>query len=378
MFINQSIKENFKPTVFIIIVLCLLAISAYPQHRLGGKVVEILDGKTVAIELFSGGKLIAELQHIEVPEPEQQLHQRVIEHLQKLVLNKNVEFRPLRIVNAKTVGQILLGGVDVSQQMIRDGAAWYSAAENTGQTANESGIYQSNEAQAKSEKRGIWSIEGLKPAWQIRAEAEEKRQIEAKLALEASAKSAADSEKQRKQKPASRRQFNTETQLFTESGENIKLPANVKNIGGLLVGYDPAAKFGIVTTPSFKLSIAENDGSQTVGIQIAYLYYDADKTRARQSFYLVGVESESRDFKFLADNNLVFTLDGQKINVGKAKRIERKDEFSVKESLVYKINKNVIEKIANAQDANVKVGKYSWKINSGIQLLLYNMLQTAE
>ena len=28
----------------------------------------------------------------------------------------------------------------------------------------------SNEAQAKAEKRGVWGIEGLKPAWEFRAE----------------------------------------------------------------------------------------------------------------------------------------------------------------------------------------------------------------
>ncbi len=378
MFINQSIKENFKPTIFIIIVLFLLAVSAYPQHRLGGKVVEILDGKTVSIELFSGGKITAELQHIEVPEAEQQLHQTVVDHLQKLVLAKSVEFRPLRIVKAKTIGQILLNGVDVSQQMIRDGAAWYSAAEKTGQNSTESEIYSSNEAQAKTEKRGVWSIDGLKPAWQIRAETEEKHKLEAKLALETSSKSAFVAEMQKKQKPAPRQQFNTETQLFAASGENIKLPANIKNVGGLLVGYDESAKLGIVTTPLFKLNIAENDGSQSVAIQIAYLYFDGDINKGRQNVYLVGVESESRDFKFLRQNDLVITVDGQKINVGKAKRLERKGEFSVKESLVYKINKSVIAKIANAQESSVKVGTYSWKLNSGIQMLLYNMTQTTQ
>jgi endonuclease YncB( thermonuclease family) len=378
MFINQSIRENFKPTIFIIIVLILLAISAYPQQRLGGKVVEVLDGKTVTIELFSGGKITAELQHIEVPESEQQLHQTVIDHLQTLVLAKNVEFRPLRIINARTIGQVLLNGVDVSQQMIRDGAAWYSAAEKTGQNAGESEIYQSNEAQAESEKRGVWSIEGLKPAWQIRAEAEENRKIQAKLAPEKSAKSAFVEEMQKKQKPAPRRQFDTESQLFAASGENIKLPANIKNVGGLLVGYDESAKLGIITTPLFKLNVAENDGSQAVAIQIAYLYFDGDINKGRQNVYLVGVESESRDFKFLKQNDLVITIDGQKINVGKAKRLERKGEFSVKESLVYKINKSVIAKIAKAQEASVKVGTYSWKLNSGIQMLLYNMTQTAE
>ncbi len=174
MTINQEIRENFKAATLIAVVMFLLVISAYPQYRMGGKVTEISDGKTVTIELFSGGKIVAELQHIEVPAPGQTFHKTVVEHLQKLILNKAVEFRPLRIVKATTIGQINLNGVDISQQMIRDGAAWYSN-DKTGQEASESANYQGNEAQEKSEKRGIWSVEGLKPPWQIRFEAEEQR-----------------------------------------------------------------------------------------------------------------------------------------------------------------------------------------------------------
>lgn len=376
---NQSIRENFKPTVFVIIALLLLAVSAYPQHRLGGKVVEVVDGKTIVIELFSGGKITAELQHIEVPEPEQQLHQTAIEHLQKLVFAKTVEFRPLRMIKARTVGQILLNGTDVSQQMIRDGAAWY-AAEKTGQEQAEIELYQINETQAKTEKRGVWSIEGLKPAWQVRAEAEANRKLQEKLALEAvNTKSAFVREMQRKQKQTVRTELSSESQMLSATSASVgKLPANIKFVGGLLVGYEPSTKLGLVLTPLYQTQIANKNDVQQIAFQIFYLYYDGDEKRGRRSMFVVGIDSISKDYKFLKNNNLVVTADNQKIIIGKAKRVTRQSEQGNLESLAYEVKKPVLAKIAKAQNVSIKVGNFSKELNSEILAALSNLLKVAE
>src|SRR5262249_4757875 len=156
--------KNWKPILFIVVVLILTAISAYPQRKFGGRVVEVLDGKTCVIQL-QAGKLTAVLQYIEIPDPEQPLHQTSQEHLQALILDKVVEFLPRGVMKDRTIGQLLIKGVDVSQQMLRDGAAWYSIPEKSGQDEEESLIYQDNETQAKAEKRGIWGVANLKPVW---------------------------------------------------------------------------------------------------------------------------------------------------------------------------------------------------------------------
>jgi hypothetical protein len=52
--------------------------------------------------------------------------------------------------------------------MLRDGAAWYSTSTESAILASEQQIYQESEASAKSEKRGVWGIPGLKPAWEFR------------------------------------------------------------------------------------------------------------------------------------------------------------------------------------------------------------------
>ena len=166
---KESFKENIKPFIFIVIVLFLTAISAYPQRKFAGRVVEVVDGKTCVVELPSG-KLTVVLQYIEVPDPEQPLHDTVKAHLTNLVLDKKIELMPLGVIKNRTIGRLYVKGVDVSQQMLRDGAAWYSVAERSGQDEDESLVYQDNENQARSEKRGVWGVADLKPVWEYRAE----------------------------------------------------------------------------------------------------------------------------------------------------------------------------------------------------------------
>ena len=55
--------------IFALAVIFLSAGLGYSQSTLAGRVVKVLDGKTVVIEI-SSGKLTAELQYIEVPEPD--------------------------------------------------------------------------------------------------------------------------------------------------------------------------------------------------------------------------------------------------------------------------------------------------------------------
>ncbi len=357
--------------------------SSLAQTRVGGKVVQILDGKTVVIRTLGNSTLTAELQYIEVPEAAQPFHQIAKDHLQNLVLDKKIEFRARGFSSVKTVGQLFLNGVDVSQQMIRDGAAWYAVLQKDAQDYGESVIYQSNEAQARNEKLGVWSLPDLKPSWEIRAENEAiRRRQEEKLAAEraaadeAAAKAIASAAP--KPKTVVRRQLNSESQIWSETSTPFgKIPGNASTVGGLLVSYDPLARIGLAATPLLKIDVADKDGSQAVGIGIAYLYHD-DEIKGRETIYFVGVESESRDFKFLKFNDLTVTADNQKILIGKARRSVRQNDFSVKEILTYQIKRSVFVKIANAEKVNVKVGNYAGKVPENIQAMLVNLLKISE
>lgn len=69
--------------------------------------------------------------------------------------------------------------------MLRDGAAWYALPEKNGQDAREREAYQMMETQAKTEKRGVWSIENNKPAWEFRAEMQARALEEERIKREA-------------------------------------------------------------------------------------------------------------------------------------------------------------------------------------------------
>jgi len=369
--------KNLK-LFFLLAFTLIVANSAFAQSRIGGRVIEIVDGKTVVIEMQNRSRFVAELQYIEVPETGQPFNEIAKEHLRTLVFDKLVEFRARGLRKTVTVGQLLLKGVDISQQMIRDGAAWYAVMEKSGQDAAESEIYQINEAQAKTEKRGVWSIENLKPSWVVRAEAEENSRRVDKLAQEQIAKMTNAGQTTRQPKPAVKRQMSNESLMWSSTPETTdKMPTNVKNVGGLIVGYNPQNKFGIVITPLLKLEVPAKDTIQAIGIGIGYFYQDSE-IKGRESLYLVGIEADSRDFRFLKYNDLIITADNQKIVVGKARRAATQNGSLVKELLLYRVKRSVVAKIANAKNVKVKVGTYSGDLNSSVQMMLVNLLNASE
>jgi len=363
--------RNLK-SFFLIVFTLITANAAFAQSRINGKVVEILDGKTAVIEMPNRSRIVAELQYIEVPEAGQPLYQIAKEHLHTLIFDKIIEFRARGLSRDKTVGQIFLKGVDISQQMIRDGAAWHAVLEKSGQDAAESEIYESNEAQARAEKRGVWSIENLKPSWEIRAEAEENRRQQEKLAQEKFQKNQEPTAKRRAAAP--RQLSNNSYGMWADVGSYTA--EQKTGVGGLEMKYDAASKVGHVATTHALLNLtAAKNSSQTVDFRMGYFYRDA--ARGRDSIYLVGVLSEAQDWKFLKSNSLTIVADGQKIVLGKAYRLYRQTPSAVQELLLYEINRSAMAKIAKAKNLKVNLGIYSGELNDKFQDMLKNLLEAA-
>jgi len=360
--------KNLK-TLFLIAFTLLAANAAFAQSRIYAKVVEVVDGKTVLIEMPNRSRIVAELQYIEVPEAGQPFNEIAKEHLRVLVLDKIIEFRAQGLVGNKTVGQLFLKGVDISQQMIRDGAAWYAVLEKNRQNQAESDIYQSNEAQAKLEKRGVWSIENLKPSWEVRAEAEEKQRQQEHIARENSRKEyEATAAKRRAVAPRGL------------SNNNLGMWADVESynaeqsvgVGGLEMKYNAAMKMGHVATTRAIQNLTAKSSNQTIDFRMAYVY--ADLPQGRDSIYAVGIFSQAETWKFLKSNSLTVTADGQKINLGRAFRLYRQTPTSAQELLLYKISRTQIAKISKAKNLEVNLGVYSGKLSDKLQVMLKNLL----
>lgn len=360
--------KNLK--LFYLIALTLIVVNtAFAQTRINGKVIGVVDGKTVILELPNRSRLVAELQYIEVPETGQPLYEIAAQHLRELVLDEIVEFRAKSLTQVKTVGQLFLNGVDISQQMIRDGAAWYAVLEKNNQDAATSRIYQSNEAQAKMEKRGVWSIENLKPSWEVRAELlEEKRRQQVKLARENQSRYGTT----KRRNPTNQL---TNNNLGAWSDVNGYTAEQSNRVGNLEIRYDTASQTGMVATTRAMLDLIAKTSDQKVDFRMGYFY--ADLPRGRDSIYLVGVMSDAKNWKFLKSNSLTIVADGQKIVLGKAYRLYRRTPSSVQELLLYKVSRSQIAKIAKAKNTEIKLGMYSGKLSENLQLMLKNMLEAA-
>src|SRR5687768_11383761 len=111
---------------YIVLLAILLAACSvvHAQTRLSGNVKEVVDGRTVML-VTGAGPVAVQLQYIEVPEQEQPFHSTVRDHLAKLAVGRNAEFVAVRMSGGRMVGRVTVDGIDLSAQLLVDGAAWH-------------------------------------------------------------------------------------------------------------------------------------------------------------------------------------------------------------------------------------------------------------
>lgn len=340
-------------TIFAFAAILPFVVSASAQLTMSGQVVDVIDGKTVLVAI-PGSKVKVELQYIDVPEQGEQLSDTVTAHLRTLVLGKSVEYRAQTLLRDHAIGRLTVKNIDISQQMLRDGAAWHTPIQGSGQEKAEFVLYASTEAAAKDEKIGVWSIPSLKPAWERQTE-----KMNSALQTEQysfAARAFAD--------PASGRTSRTPT------GANPSLG----NVGALANGYDPESGRGYLGTSFLRVAELDKSSPSKTALDISY-YYKQDGNNKRKGTFVVSVISISNKWRFLERNNLVITGIGKDIVIGKAKRISEIDGDDFSEKLVYAVNRNTMERIVNDDEAQVKVGSYVIKFTPGLTYLLYNLLQ---
>ncbi len=360
--------KNIRPILLFLLVL-LIAGSTFAQRKFEGRVVEVVDGKTIVID-SSSGKVTAELQYIETPEPENPLSKTVRGHLENLVLGKSVEFRLQGFSFVKMTGQIHLGDVDIAQQMLRDGAAWHLPPARSSQDKQASDIYESTQQQAKSEKRGIWARDDLRPAALLREE---------------SNAAARRQEQYSHEHPETNAPFNQSAFAETNRREAIKRPGkwgdvnpNMPNIGAIYNGYNAETKTGFVTTGFAEVQdIGKEDPSHKVQIDVTYVYHE-DERKGRTGTFVVTLDSISKDWYFLKSNDLILTIGDKDTVVGKPRRKTAQDGDLVRERLTYEVSRDTVDKMYNGGNAAIRVGKYVIWMTQGAQLLLYNMLEATK
>ena len=157
----------FSLSIFTALSILLFAATGSAQmNSLNGEVVDVIDGHTFILDT-SRVRYTVQLQFIDPPESTQPLFDTVKQHLTSMIKNKSVYVR-VRGMNGNVYsGKVSLNGVDISMQLLRDGAAWYSLPESQSQEASERIQYLEMEKQARSDKRGVWGIPDIRPAWEL-------------------------------------------------------------------------------------------------------------------------------------------------------------------------------------------------------------------
>lgn len=371
---NKTIIRDNLRFVFFIFVFLVLAYSTLAQSGFRGTVVEVVDGKTVVIEMPTKSKVTTRIQFIEVPEPEQPFHGIVIEHLKKLVLGKQVTFKPRGITSTNSIVQLFVDGIDVGQQMLRDGAAWHAVPQMSGQDADERAIYQSTEKQAKAEKRGVWSKDDILPAWEFRVVREEQKKQEERARLEAlKAKARKKVEPRRVQTnndlPKYDARFGIEewTSEIPYKGWEATEYKPVKGDFGLWYFHHYELNLGWVGTPLSSFNLFNGKEAEEIFFGAGYDYKGESIVKGRNVF-AIGVGSLLKDQPVLANKKFTIEVDGDKpITLTKLKYNSVKVEEKHMEFLACIISREELTRLAESKNSTLVVGKYKRRIGKKIK-----------
>jgi len=147
-----------KALVQCALLVLLLSAAGVFAATLRGEVVGLADGDTITV-LDSGKRSIrVRLAGIDAPERSQAFGSRARHQLASMVFRKQVlveyekEDRYGRIV-----GKVMVEGLDVNLELIRDGLAWHYKAFANEQTLADQSAYAQAEKDAQRARRGLWA-----------------------------------------------------------------------------------------------------------------------------------------------------------------------------------------------------------------------------
>lgn len=160
-------KSYFTRIVLLTAVLLFANISI--ADTLEGRVVGVADGDTVTVLDASNVQFKIRLMGIDAPEKKMPFGQRSKEHLSDLVFNKQVtvEYNK-RDKYGRTVGKILVNGVDANLEQVKAGMAWHYKQYQREQSVDDRSAYAQAEDQARDSRTGLWTDSDPTPPWDWR------------------------------------------------------------------------------------------------------------------------------------------------------------------------------------------------------------------
>jgi endonuclease YncB( thermonuclease family) len=153
---------------FVLALLLTLLLSAdVAAATLFGRVVEVNDGDVITV--FNLNRPVrVKILAVDAPEANQAFGELAKKHLSDLVYDKSVLVEYWGIAaDGSLVGRVTLNNTDIGAQMIRDGAAWFDASNQSHLSANDREVYQQSQLAARSERRGLWQADDPVAPWEF-------------------------------------------------------------------------------------------------------------------------------------------------------------------------------------------------------------------
>jgi micrococcal nuclease len=153
----ESMKRNFAVLSLFLAVLTVNVRAGVLQ----AVVQTVHDAKTVTV-ISAGRPVVVILEAVDVPVSNEPFAAISRQHLSDLILGKNVIVEYTGIgEKGRFTAKVVADGIDIGQQMIRDGAACYGRDFDTELSPQERQLYLAAQDAARVEQRGIWQANVL-------------------------------------------------------------------------------------------------------------------------------------------------------------------------------------------------------------------------
>ncbi len=141
----------------VVMLLGLLVCNANATNILQGLVVGVSDGDSLTLLDAEKRQHKIRLQGIDAPEMKQAYGQKSKESLSKLVYNKTIKVHWSKKDRfGRTVGQVMLGDIDICLEQVRRGMAWHFKDYQDEQSVKDRDLYDRSEVEARELRLGLW------------------------------------------------------------------------------------------------------------------------------------------------------------------------------------------------------------------------------
>lgn len=153
-------RTKTRIIISIISVFLVCIVPAFSQVSISGTVVSVEDGSSFIVKTNSL-RVRIQLKGVEAPLNNHPLFELTKSHLENFILDKSIVIRTEHPLDDPIVGETIINNVNLSLQLIRDGAGWFNSDPFS---ENQRLLFVEMESLAKSEKRGVWGYDIESPS----------------------------------------------------------------------------------------------------------------------------------------------------------------------------------------------------------------------